>query len=259
MNFLVILLITIYVSKILNLKESRSDFFQFRMKTAKVNSQIEEVDTRPIGPVAQIVHNAYNTISCSQHAWQSFFQDAQSKISDVSFELNFRFTDFRQYFNLFRRKSRGLSYNRQRIQTFYDSTISGVENVRRNLKNLNDTLNAIDAHVQFSIDRLTRDTYNKSISAIWTSIALKKSCTPTIIEAQREIFNVLDEGIRKCSDKPINFEVDFQLSSGFRIPTEIFVNLNGCLDRVDSKSNATAIRLAEKCIKSVWELWKPSF
>lgn len=229
------------------------------MQTVKVNSQIEEVDTRPIGPVAQIVHNAYNSISCSQHAWQSFFQDAQSKISDISFELSFRFTDFSQYFNLFRRKSRGLSYNRQRIRTFYEFTIRGVENVRRSLTNFNDSLNAIDAHVQFSIDRLTRDTYKKSISAIWNSIALNKSCTPTIIDAQREIFNVLDDGIRKCSNNPINFEVDFQLSTGFRFLTEIFVNLNGCVTRVDFKPKATDKRLAEKCIKSVWEALKTKF
>lgn len=196
------------------------------------------------------MHNAYNTISCSYSSWLALLQNAYDKINEIIYELNFRFTDISQYYVKFNKTAGGLSLHRKRLYSFFSFTSNNIARLKSNLKSFNDTLNSIDIQIQETIDRLTRITYEKCIGAIWESITKNKSCVPDILQAQRNIFNGLLDGFNQCSNKPIIFEIEYDLSKGFQIPTQVFIDLIDCVRGV-RKRNATEKAATERCLKAV--------
>lgn len=196
------------------------------------------------------MHNAYNTISCSYSSWLALLQNAYDKINEITYELNFRFDDISQYYVKFNNSAGGLSLHRNRLYSFFSSTSNNIAKLKSNLKSFNDTLNSIDIQIQETIDRLTRTTYEKCISAIWDSITKNKSCVPDILQAQRNIFSGLLDGFNQCSNKPIGFEIEYDLSKGFQIPTQVFIDLNDCVGSV-RKRNLTEKALTELCLRTV--------
>lgn len=202
--------------------------------------------TSHIGPVSQIVHYAYQSISCGTFAWAIFRDDAYSKLNDQIFNLNFFLFDIKGHYNNFRNPTgKKINPNRKVLDSFIKKTENAVGKVNTSFLTFNQSLQVADVEVKNLIDNEIRVTYDKSVSAIYDSIVNNKNCVLDIIQAQRGIFDGLIAALKKCTNQMIDFEViNYQLSTGFGIQTNFFIQLQRCL------SNGTA-RRANICVRRV--------
>lgn len=213
----------------------------------KINCQVSSLGTTHIGPVAQIVHNAYASISCSYRAWLLLLEDAQGNIFDTLREFDIRSRNLFDSYRMFNRSASRTSYNHQQIFKFYLSISNQISQLSANLIKFNQTLNSIDKLVDATIDRLTNETYLTCIDAIQDSVTKNKSCVPDIVQAQIEIFAATSDSISQCSHKLIGFDLFNGLTSlALRIPVEVFTDLISCTAKQFNNKTKPNV-----CIKSV--------
>lgn len=100
----------------------RINIIEITFQLANIECQTSSLGTTHISPVAQIVHNAYASISCSYRAWLLLLEDAQGNNSDNLREFDIKSKNLLDSYRMFNKSAARTSYNRQQIYKFHSST-----------------------------------------------------------------------------------------------------------------------------------------
>lgn len=183
-----------------------------------------------IGAVAQLIHNAFFTVSCSQYAWETFSLDAHDKVKNFLYELNFRASDLKELFEALNKKTKTFTFDEPKVRNFLLSSLRRIQKIKTRFTDYNSSLNTIDVQVKKSIDDMMMHAYRKSIHAIVESIDRNKSCVTNIIAAQNQLYDGFEAGIHTCSDKLVQFEIESNLANIIRRVTVILIALSNCTE-----------------------------
>lgn len=206
-----------------------------------------------IGPVAQIVFNAYNCISCSQQTWQNLYTTLFDNIERYAYEIDFMSTDLDGLYKEIYARARNLNYSAGAIFDFHSNITRNIDQLVISLYTFNDTLEPMDTYVQNTINELTIETYDKCINGISRSINQNFSCVSDIIEAQSEIFTAFQIGIQNCSTTPVVLDLRSNLFKAFQIIRNDFSNMKQCLSavRLSRKTKSMLQTPGEICLDNV--------
>lgn len=208
--------------------------------------------TSHIGPVAQIVHYAYSVISCATEAWLTFRNDVYGKIKDKLFSFKFFNFDITNYNKKFLSLTFFLTINRESLNSFTNGSFADIDKLKKSFLKFNKSVTDSDTRMKTVLDNLTRTAYEKSVSAMYSSLIQNKNCVPNIVSAMRDMFNGFLDALHECTDEMININaIDFGLSNGFAIVTGVYTLLKNCIYNVRRTSRPNLIAGAQKCVTNV--------